>query len=398
MGKLTNKTAEKLAKAGAPGLTNDGGGLYLRVRSAGSASWVYRYRLGGRLRSMGLGPFPLFSLEQARELAQDARRSARTGGDPIEQRRTARRAASTATFAELAAEYIAAHSAGWRCQRTAQQWGRSLEVYAFPLIGTVRPDDLTTERVLAVLAPIWQRMPTTANRIRNRIELIWAAAKARGLCQGDNPARWRGHLESVLPRPDKLATVEHRAAVAWADAPALAERLEQTDTMAARALELITLTACRSAEATGATWSEIDQERKEWVIPAHRMKGGRVHRVPLTNRALELLAGLVRRPGCDLLFPGANPGRPVSGSALYATMKRQTGATVHGLRSTFRDWAAERTNAPREVIELCLAHTVATGTEAAYWRGDLLEKRRALLEQWAAYLGNQTGNVYQLTA
>lgn len=294
------------------------------------------------------------------------------------------------TFSDLGGQYIEAHRAGWKNAKHAQQWANTLKQYAYPVIGKLQPDEINTEHVLNILQPIWQTKTETASRVRNRIELILDAAKARGFTSGENPARWRGHLDKLLPRRAKVKKVEHHAAMPFQQVPTFVRQIAQTESMSAKVLELIILTACRAGEALGATWDEIDLERGEWLIPAIRMKGARDHRAPLSKRAISLLMSLPRVQGSPYVFPGQRPDRHLSAGAVTMFMRRHgaEGFTVHGFRSSFRDWAAERTTYPREICEMCLAHVVAQGAEAAYWRGDVLEKRRGLMELWGQYVGD----------
>ncbi|WP_270687979.1 tyrosine-type recombinase/integrase [Aeromonas sp. D3] len=398
MGKLTARTVEGLCKSRVPGMTNDGDSLYFKIGKGGGASWIFRYRQTGKLRDMGLGAYPGISLAEARALAFEARRAIQQGGDPISERRAASKAAEdearrTITFAELGAQYIEAHRAGWKSTKHAQQWGNTLEQYAYPVIGKLQPSEISTEHVLKILQPIWQTKTETASRVRNRVELIWDSAKARGVTSGENPARWKGHMDALLPKRSKVAKVKHHAAMPFRQVATFVNQISQAGGMSSRALELLILTAGRTSEVLEATWDEIDLERQEWVIPAGRMKAGREHRVPLSKRAVSLLESLPRLQGSLYVFPGQRSGRPMSDMALTMCMRRHGGSafTVHGFRSSFRDWAAERTSYPREICEMCLAHVVAQGAEAAYWRGDILDKRRGLMDLWGQYVADETG-------
>lgn len=410
MGKLTAKTIESLAKAKTPGLTNDGEGLYFQVSKTGGTSWIFRYKIAGKSRDMGLGPYPETGLADAREKAVEARRKTKAGIDPLAEREAERerqqleeeierqrmqaelkaleRAKSRAvTFKTLAADYIAAHRAGWKNAKHAQQWENTVATYAEPIIGDLQADQITTAHILEILQPIWGEKTETASRVRNRIELILDAAKARGLRDGENPARWRGHLDKLLPKRSKVQAREHHAALPWSELPAFMVELAAHDDLTYQAMRLTILTACRTSEVLGATWDEIDLQSRTWTIPATRMKADKEHRVPLSDAALAVLASLPRIEGSPYLFPGARKGRPLSNMAMLMGLRRMGRGelTMHGFRSTFRDWAAESTHYPREVCEMALAHTVATGAEAAYWRGDVFDKRRALMADWAAY-------------
>lgn len=389
MGKLNAKQVENLTE---PGTYDDGDGLRLMVKASGSKSWVFRYQFQGKRRDMGLGSFPALSLKAARLAVADHRRTMANGTDPMAARdaeREAQRqqAAKRVTFDTVAAEYIASHRAGWKNAKHGQQWANTLATYAAPIIGHLSPSEITTAHVLEVLQPIWGEKTETASRVRNRIELILDAAKARGLRDGENPARWRGHLDKLLPKRSKVQAREHHAALPWPELPAFMVKLAGHDELTYKAMRLTILTACRTSEVLGAVWSEIDLESRTWTIPAARMKADKEHRVPLSAAALEVLASLPRVDGNPYLFPGQRAGRPLSNMAMLMGLRRMGRGelTMHGFRSTFRDWAAENTHYPREVCEMALAHVVATGAEAAYWRGDVFEKRRALMADWAAY-------------
>lgn len=410
MGKLTVKAIESLAKAGKPGLTGDGEGLYFQISKTGGTSWIYRYKIAGKTRDMGLGKFPFISLAAAREKSVEARKLTNAGIDPlvaredekerhrleqererkrIEQERIASEVAQarTVTFGKVAADYIAAHRAGWKNVKHAQQWANTLATYAEPIIGHIPTNDVTTAHLLEILHPIWTEKPETASRVRNRIELVLDAAKARGLREGENPARWRGHLDKLLPNRSKVRAVKSHAAMRWVDLPAFMKELATLQAISARALELTILTATRTSEVLNATWHEIDFENRTWTIPRERMKASKEHRIPLSDACLELLKALPRMEQSPFLFPGMKTGKPLSNLAMTMTMRRMKMGhlTVHGFRSTFRDWAAECTHYPREVCEIALAHKVAEGAEAAYWRSDVFEKRRALMNDWASY-------------
>lgn len=393
MGKLNAKQIENLTE---PGTYDDGDGLRLMVKASGSKSWVFRYQFQGKRRDMGLGSFPAVSLKAARLAIADHHRTMAAGVDPMaardaerERQQEAQRqqAAKRVTFESVAAEYIEAHRKGWKNAKHGQQWANTLATYAAPIIGHLPPAEITTGHVLEILQPIWAEKTETASRVRNRIELILDAAKAKGLRDGENPARWRGHLDKLLPKRSKVQAREHHAALPWADLPAFMASLAGLDDLTYQAMRLTILTACRTSEVLGATWAEIDLESRTWTIPAARMKARKEHRVPLSDAALEVLASLPRVEGSPYLFPGARKGRPLSNMAMLMGLRRMGlgDLTMHGFRSTFRDWAAERTHYPREVCEMALAHVVAGGAEAAYWRGDVFDKRRALMADWAAY-------------
>ena len=396
-------TALKVSRAKLPGMYADGGGLYLQI-TEGGASWVYRYMLNGRAREMGLGPLALFGLQEARAKAQDARRLRHEGVDPIEHRRTARAqqqldAAKAVTFQQCAERYIASHRAGWRHAKHVEQWESSLQRLAFPVIGALPVQAINTALVMNVIEAIWDEKPETASRVRGRIESILDWAKARGYRTGENPARWKGHLKNLLPPRSKVRMVEHYAAMPYDQLPALMVELRVQDGIDARALEFTILTAARVSEAVGARWSEISGD--VWTIPAERMKGGKPHRVPLSRRAMDLLKALPRNG--DLIFPGPKLGRALNINAprkLLIDMGHSV--TVHGFRSSFRDWVAERTSYPNHVAEAALAHAVADKVEKAYRRTDLFEKRRRLMADWAAWcsrpMSGSPGNVTFLSS
>ncbi len=391
-GKLTALKLRALTTAGRYG---DGGGLWLQVRDAERRSWLFRYTSGGRQRQMGLGPFPDVSLAEAREAAGRCRAAVRQGADPIEQRRQARRAAAGAaggaTFRQVADRYLAVHETAWRNPKHRYQWRATLDL-ACSQIGGLPIAAVATADVLRVLEPIWSTKTETATRLRGRIESVLDFASARGWRTGPNPAQWRGHLAKLLPPPDKIHRVQHHAALPWRDMATFMAALRAAEGVAARALELTILTAARTSETINAQWSEFDLQDGTWTVPAERMKAGREHRVPLTDAALIVLqavAPLGNATGDGLVFPGGRPGKPLSNMAMSMLLRRMGYAalTVHGFRSTFRDWAAEATNHPREVAEAALAHILADKVEAAYRRGDLFEKRRALMSDWAAWCG-----------
>jgi integrase len=384
MGQMTTQQFERARKGKlAPGMYPDGGGLYAQISERG-ASWIYRYRVDARhVREMGLGSLDLYDLKTAREKALDARRLRHQGIDPIEHRRAARVQARLAevksvTFDAAAEQYAAAHRAGWRSSKHATQWLTSLATHASPVLGAMPVQVIDTPMVLKVLEPIWTTKPETASRIRGRIEAVLDWAKARGYRNGsENPARWKGHLDHLLPPRAKVRAVKHHAALPYDQIPTFMAKLRATEGARARALEWLILTACRRGEVIGARWSEIDTQNKVWTIPPERMKGGREHRVPLSPAALALLAGVERKD--ERVFG-------TSQTMLLETVRAiHPGITVHGFRSSFRDWCAERTNFSSEVAELALAHAVGSKVEAAYRRGDLVEKRRRLAEAWAAY-------------
>ena len=365
-------------------------GLALQV-TGGSRAWVLRATIGGKRRDMGLGPYPEVTLAQARDKAREARELIRQGIDPIGRQQAAQSAmraavAEALTFKECAEKYIKAHRAGWKNAKHAQQWANTLEQHAYPVLGALLVRDVKLPQVLAVLEPIWATTNETASRLRGRIESVLDWATVRGLRDGLNPARWRGHLDNQLVRPSKVNKTEHHPALPVGDVGAFMVRLRAAEGMGARALEFAILTATRSGEVRGAAWSEFDLAEKVWAVPAARMKAGKEHRVPLSAEALDLLATLPQGKPEALVFK-APRGGVLSDMTLAAVLRRmEVPAVPHGFRSTFRDWASERTNYPRDVAEMALAHTIGDKVEAAYRRGDLFEKRRVMMAEWAQFL------------
>lgn len=379
-------TARRVSTAPA-GRHSDGNGLYLFVKQSGLRSWVLRYQVDGRRRDMGLGAYPEVTLARAREKALDARRLIKDQGiDPIDQRRRAvRQVGATVSFRTAAESLIASKAPGWKSRKHADQWTSTLEQYVFPEIGHKDISTIETTDVLAVLKPIWVRIPETASRIRQRIEAILDFATASGAREGSNPARWRGHLNHLLAAPTKVRPVRHHPALNWQDLPEFVVALRRLDGIAPRALEFTILTAARSGETRGMTWGEIDFDDRVWRIPSERIKTSREHRVPLNATSLAVL-GEPRRAN-DLVFPGPSLIRPLSDMAMTAVLRRMNrNETVHGFRSSFRDWAGETTGFPREVIEAALAHRLKDKAEAAYARGDLFAKRRRLMDEWASFV------------
>lgn len=387
-------TARTVATA-KPGRFGDGRGLYLVVSESGARKWVFRFTFAGRVTEMGLGGAGAISLAEARRFADEARREVAAGRNPIEARREAARiAASKPTFGRCVDAFLEAKSSEWRNEKHRAQWAMTLRTYAAPL-RDLPIDEVDTEAVLSVLQPLWQSVPETASRLRGRIEAVLDAARAQGHRHGENPARWRGHLDHLLAKRQKLAR-GHHAAMPYSDVPAFVARLRPREAVAALALEFTILTAARSGEVLGARWPEFDLEAKVWTIPATRMKAGKEHRVPLSTRAVSILAKLGEARIGDFVFPGQRSGKPLSGMAMEMVLRRMKaeGVTVHGFRSSFRDWCGEETHFPREVAEAALAHVAGDATERAYRRGDALEKRRGLMEAWADYLdGKRVANV-----
>jgi len=374
----------------------DGGGLWLNITAVGRKTWVFRYTpKGGAVTEMGLGSYPAISLLDARELAVEHRTHVAKGLNPKTERDRAN--VQHRSFSDCTKLFLADFENGWKNEKHRQQWRNSLRDYAKPI--AKRPvTEIELDDVLKCLRPIWNEKPETASRVRGRIERVLSYAIAQGWRQGANPAIWRGNLDAILPKPKKLQR-GHHAAMSWHEVPGFVERLHGHEALAARALEFLILTAGRSGEVLDAKWSEIDLERAIWAIPAERMKAKKEHRVPLTNAAMAILTALNDTKRNDLVFPGNAANKPLSGMAMTMLIRRMKveNITVHGFRSSFRDWAGDQTSFPREVAEGCLAHTIGNAVEQAYRRGDALEKRRQLLEAWANYCtGSQAGNVVAL--
>lgn len=364
-----------------PGRHVDGRGLMLVVKPSGAKSWVLRYPLNGRRRDMGLGPYPEVTLARAREKALEARRHLVDGSDPLTVR-----PAKAVTFRDAALELIENKRAGWRNAKHAAQWSSTLQTYAFPHFGDHDVNAIETSHVLGALKPIWAEKPETASRVRQRIEAAIDFATSKGHRSGPNPARWRGHLQNLLAKPSSVRSVEHHAALDWRQLPAFITDLAQRQGVSAIALRFLILTGARSGEVRGMRWNEIDLKSGVWTVPGTRMKAGKEHRVPLDQSAIDLLG----EPGAPkaLIFPSpSDPNKQMSDMALTAVLRKmgRVEITVHGFRSTFRDWAGETTHFPREVIEAALAHRLKDKAEAAYARGDLFSKRRQLMEAGAKY-------------
>jgi integrase len=397
---LTERRLRTLTK---PGLYSDGGNLYLQVRGPTRRSWLFRYMIGGKARSMGLGHIDDVSLVEARNRADAARKRVREGTDPLDVRAAEQARAKAITFGEAARRYLEAHEAGWRSAKHRQSWRGTLAADVEPVIGKLPVEAIDTEAVQRVLTPIWQTKPETASRVRGRIERILSFAIVQGWRGGPNPALWRGHLQLVLPAVRKLRPKQHLAALDWREAPEFMAKLRAFPGMGARALQFAILTAARSGEARSSRWDEIDLDRAVWTIPAERMKAGKEQRVPLSAAAIELLrsVALLGAPGehgGGLVFPSPyKRGQPMEQRALtYPLEQMGVAVTAHGFRSTFRDWAAEATSCPNHVVEQALAHTIGNAVEAAYRRGDLFAKRVALMDEWAAFLAKPAAAVVSL--
>jgi integrase len=389
IGRLTTLKVERTKK---PGMLADGGGLNLQITESGAKSWIYRYTLNGRAREMGLGPLSTIGLADARTRAAECRRLRHDGIDPIEARKASRGqaaldAAKAITFKAAAAAYIAAHQKGWGNAKHAAQWTTTLARYAEPVLGALPVEAIDAGLVLKVLEPIWTEKPETAGRLRGRIEAVLDWATARGYRRGDNPARWKGHLDQTLPARSKVQKVKHHSALAYDEMPEFMAALPQQEGIAALALEFTILTAARTGETIGAVWDEINVADKVWIVPAERMKAEKEHRKPLCSRALAILAKMLAAPDAKFVFPGGKIGKGLSNMAMTTVLRRmdRSDITVHGFRSTFRDWAAERTRFPSELAEMALAHAVGDKVEAAYRRGDMFEKRVALMVAWEKF-------------
>lgn len=399
MARIINKlSALQVARIEDSGMYSDGGGLYLQVIAKETKSWIFRFMLNGRAREMGLGPLHTVSLAEARARATDCRQRLQNGEDPIEARRSEKakaqlEAAKAITFKVAAAEYIKNHRAGWRNAKHVAQWESTLATYAEPVIGKQPVQMVDTALVIRILQPLWSKKPETASRLRGRIEGILDWARVQGYREGENPARWRGHLDKILPARSKMSRVKHHAAIPYAEIGEFMTALRALEGTAARAFEFAILTAARTGEVIGARWSEINLADKVWIIPAERMKAGKEHRVPLAPRALAILAEMtpLRRAaedeGAAFIFPGRKDGQPLSNMAFLMLLRRmeRSDLTAHGFRSSFRDWAAESTNFPSEVAEMALAHTVGDKVEAAYRRTDLFQRRKRLMQEWAQF-------------
>jgi integrase len=414
MARTGKLSAVEVTKAKGPTVLHDGGGLYLRVSPTGAKSWVFRFQLDGKRRDMGLGPYPDISLAEARAKALEQRKLRHNGIDPLDARKAHRQAqrlslARGRTFQEMAEEFISRNETGWHNAKHRQQWRNTLATYVYPVLGGLPVAAIDVGLVVQVLDPIWSEKPETASRVRGRIEAVLDAATVRGFRQGPNPAQWKGNLAHILPVRGRVRKVAHHAALPFDEIPSFLTAVRARSGTAARALEFAIFTAARTGEVLGATWGEIDPEKKIWVLPAARMKSEREHRVPLSGAALAVLEQVqplaLSRDGkpdpAAPVFPGPRRALPMSNMTMLMLLRRmkRDDLTAHGFRSTFRDWAAERTAYPREVVEMALAHALENKVEAAYRRGDLFEKRRKLMEAWAAFCeGAPRGEVVSLRA
>lgn len=401
MGEMMGKEKIELSALAVSRITRRGAtfvggvtGLALNVVAAGSRSWILRYQVGGKRRDLGLGGYPSVTLAAAREAARAARAKLAQGIDPIQDARSARSAliaaqAKAVTFKEASTSYIEAHEEGWRNAKHAAQWRATLETHAHPVLGAMMVKDIELPHVLKVLEPLWRDKTETASRLRGRIESVLDWATVRGHRTGPNPARWKGHLDMLLVAPKKVAKTEHHRALPYKDAPKFMTALRKQEGMGAKALEFVILTAARSGEVRGAKWEEFDLRAGIWTVPGERMKAGRPHVVPLAKDALALVKAMEKVKICEYVFPSPRE-KMLSDMTLGAVLKRMGMDCVpHGFRSTFRDWVSETTDYDSNVAEMALAHTIPNKVEAAYRRGNLFEKRRALAEDWAAYLSGE---------
>jgi integrase len=387
--KLSAKKVDALKQTGNYG---DGGGLWLQVSKWQSKNWVFRFTFDGKRREMGLGSCKDVDLADARILADSFRKMVRNGIDPIEARkaeRTFQRAErmNSVAFPFCAEKYIEAHRHGWKNVKHAQQWSNTLTQYAYPVFGETPVKHVDTTHILQILEPIWTIKTETASRLRSRLENVLDWATTHGYRVGDNPARWKGHLENLLPKPSKVRKVEHHAALPYPQMYSFIQALRQHDHVSALALEFLILTVARTSEVVAATWDEINLHEMIWTIPANRMKAQREHRVPLSSRCIEILHKASNLRQSDFIFSGGRANKGLSNAAmdklLQVTMNYD--CTVHGFRSSFRDWAGERTHYPSDLCEMALAHTIRNKTEAAYRRGDMLEKRRQMMNDWQKF-------------
>lgn len=376
-----------------PGYYADGAGLYLQIKGASGSltrSWIFRYTRVGKTHDIGLGAYLNVSLELARKKATDLRAALGRGEDPLALRVAEKaKAAARLTFAQCAEQYIETNRAGWKNPKHADQWKSTLETYAYPAIGKLDVGHVDTPHVLSILSPIWQTKNETASRVRGRIERVLAWATTRKLREGDNPARWTHHLDTILPAPGQVQKKTHHEALPYLEAGEFIQDLRKQVGVTPLALEFTILTVARTNEVISATWDEFDLDQKFWTIPAGRMKAKKEHRIPLGERTLEILTEMDKVRDSDFVFPGWKAKTGLSNMAMLQLLKRmdRPDLTVHGFRSTFRDWAGETTSHPREVIEHALAHQLKDKAEAAYARGTLFDKRRALMNAWDAYVG-----------
>ena len=396
---INRLSARAVETAKNSGLIADGGGLYLQVSKSGAKSWLYKFMLNGHSREMGLGSLKAISLAEAREKATFCRALLADGIDPIEARKSDRSRSiaadrKTITFAEAADAYIATHETGWKNAKHAAQWRNTLAADAYPVAGRIQVSDIDTEAVMRILRPIWALKPETAGRLRGRIERILDWATVSGFREGQNPAQWRGHLENLLPAKSRIHSVKHHPAMPYQEVGGFVLQLREQGGLAAQALEFLIYTAARTSEVRGASWDEFDLDRGIWTIPGPRTKVGKEHRIPIAERPLQIVKGLHNSGTGDFVFPGGRPEKGLSDMAMLSVLRRlEIKQTVHGFRSSFRDWAADQTQFPREIAEQALAHAIGNKVEVAYLRSDLFEKRRHLMYLWATYLDAPKGKV-----
>ncbi|MCK7596908.1 tyrosine-type recombinase/integrase [Microbulbifer sp. CAU 1566] len=400
MPNLTAKKVEALLRAGEKGEHSDGKWLFLQVTGINTGNWYCRPTFRGKRPKVGLGSVDAVSLAEARLKRDDVARMIRAGLDPIAERKKA--AGGEVAFEQQALAYIESQRPGWKSPKQAPQWESSLRTYAFPTIGKKTPATITTEDALRILRPIWDAKPETARRVRNRCELVWDAAKAQGFCEGENPFRWRGHLDKLLSK-QKAKPRGHHAALPWPHMSAFWQAIKDHPDLSARAVRLTLLSALRTSEVIGAQWDEFDLKNRLWTVPAERMKAKKAHRVPLSTAAVAELEALPRVQGSDYLFPGQRGAKHMSNMAMLNKVRGMDEVsvanggdgwrdengkviTIHGFRSSFRDWAAECSHTPNIVAEMALAHTISSDVEKSYRRGDLLEKRAALMQEWADFV------------
>jgi len=401
---LKVKQLESIIKSNQTGRYAVGLSLYLNISNDKSLSWLFRYKLAGKARWMGLGVYNRENtLAKMHREAERLKALVRQGIDPIDQRKNQRaelkasNELSVKTFSVCVDEYLKKNRAKWKNKKTSAQWLSSLTTYAYPIIGNLPVSKIDTQHIIKILDPIWREKTETATRVRSRIELILSFAKVLGYRTGENPALWRGHLDQILPKPNKLRTIKHHSALPYSELPAFMQQLKEQDCTASRALTLLILTACRTSEIIYSAPNEIQGD--VWIIPSERMKAGKEHRIPLSNQALALLDELDLSG--DWLFYGLKQGKPISTGTMDRLLERmgRKDITVHGFRSTFRDFIAEKTNTPDRLAEMCLAHQLADSVEAAYQRADLLEKRKNIMQVWADYcLPKKEGNVIPIRA
>ncbi|MBR2514597.1 MAG: tyrosine-type recombinase/integrase [Halomonas sp.] len=389
-----HKLSPRKVATAEPGKHEDGGGLRLVVSEGGAKKWVLRFTLKSKRREMGLGSFPDTGLAEARRKAENYRKLAKEGTDPIHARELETQQQSTPTFTNCAARYIQSHRRSWRNAKHARQWVSTLKTYARPVIGEMPVDEIDTHQILNILSPIWVTKTETAKRVQGRIENVLDFASAHKYRDEANPARWRGHLDKLLPKPSKVQKVTHHPAMPYEQVAAFMGAVQDYNSMSSKALQLLILTATRTSEVLNAEWHEIDLVTATWTIPAKRMKASREHRIPLSHQALALISNLPSVKGNSYVFPGMKPGRPLSNMSLLQFMRGlgygpsgdKGNYVPHGFRSSFRDWTGEVTSYPRDVAEMALAHAIENKVEAAYRRGDLFEKRRAMMQEWADYI------------